>query len=452
MPARMDFTFDLGGRPAPREGRTPREPMRILLLGDFSGAPASARQPLEERPMHRVDVDNLDSVLARVAPTLEFAGSDVEFVELEDFHPDALYRRLPQFQALRDARSRPAQSASDLLGGLLGKPAASAPANAPSPASGIDGWIRSVVAPHIAADTSAQDQGYRSAIDAATAEQMRALLHAPAFQSLESAWRGVQWLIANLDLDENLQLHLFDLSRDELLADVVASQGRLAETGLHRALVERERDVPGGQGWSLLCGLYRFGPSDLDIGLLAALGLIASRAGAPLVAAGDTALATGDAATLAGWNALRRSEAAPWLGLVVPGVLLRQPYGKGSDPVSAFAFEEIGGSPRREQFLWGAGSLAVALIVGRAFADNGWDLDPEDDRDIGDLPSFSYLEDGERKLLPCAAELLDARAATALLSAGLMPLQAHRNRNAVTVMRVQSVAEPAAALAGLVRQ
>ena len=57
---------------------------------------------------------------------------------------------------------------------------------------------------------------------------MRALLHAPAFQALESAWRGVHWLISSLELDENLQLHLFDVTREELLADIVAAQGTLA--------------------------------------------------------------------------------------------------------------------------------------------------------------------------------------------------------------------------------
>jgi hypothetical protein len=72
--------------------------------------------------------------------------------------------------------------------------------------------------------------------------------------------------------------------------------------------------------------LYRFGPSDTDIGLLAALGLIASQAGGPFVGAGDPGLAGDDASALQGWNALRHSEAAPWIGLAAPRVLLRLPY------------------------------------------------------------------------------------------------------------------------------
>jgi type VI secretion system protein ImpC len=279
---------------------------------------------------------------------------------------------------------------------------------------------------------------------------MRKLLHAPAFQALESAWRGVQWLIQSLELDESLQLHLFDVGRDELLADIVAAQGQLAKTGLYRALADRWRNMPGGQGWTVLTGLYRFGPSDADIGLLAALGILASQAGGPFVAAGDVALAGEDPAKLAGWHSLRHSEAAPWIGLAAPRVLLRLPYGRRSNPVTSFAFEEFQGLPTHEDYLWGAGSLAIALLIGRAFTARGWDFEPGDEREIGDLPAYSYEQDGERELQACAESYLGETAGQLLLNAGLMPVLSHRHANAVTVMRFQSVAEPAQGLAGLV--
>jgi type VI secretion system protein ImpC len=451
MPGRMEFSFDLGRKAAPGASARRRGPMRLLVLGDFSGRPSGERKPLADRPTHKVDIDNLDAVIARLAPRLALDAGEVDFAELEEFHPDALFARLPLFQALREARAKPPATGGDLLGSLLGKPAGAAAAALPAtPAQGIDAFIRGIVAPHIVADTSAQDQAYRAAVDAATAEQMRALLHAPAFQALEAAWRGVMWLVSSLELDEDLQLHLFDVSRDELLADVVASQGQLAQTGLHRALADRWRNVPGGEGWTMLCGLYSFGPSDADVGLLAALGLIASQAGGPFIAAGEPALAGDDAAALAGWNALRHSEAAPWLGLAAPRVLLRLPYGKGSDPIAAFAFEELpGGPPVHEQLLWGAGSLTVALLTGRAFTANGWDFEPGDEREIGDLPAYTYVHDGERELQACAEHYLGEQGGNALLAAGLMPVLSHRHRNAVTVMRFQSVAEPAGTLAGL---
>jgi type VI secretion system protein ImpC len=372
----------------------------------------------------------------------------LRFEEMEDFHPDALYARFDLFDALRQARAQPPASAGDLLGSLLGPGAAAAVPRSAAPATGVEAFIHSIVAPHIMADTSAQTQSYTSAVDAAVAEQMRKLLHEPAFQHIEAAWRGVQWLIANAELDEDLQLHLFDVTRDELLSDVVAAKGQLTQTGLYRALADRWRNVPGGQSWSALVGLYRFGPGNTDVGLLAALGLIAAQAGGPLLAEADPLLASGEAKSLAGWQALRRSEAAPWIGLAAPRLLLRLPYGKGSDPVAGFAFEEFAGTPVHEEFLWGNPGLAVALLIARAFCSRGWQFEPGDEREIGDLPAYTFMHDGEKELQACAENYLGDQGGQALLEAGLMPLLSHRQRTAVTVMRFQSVAEPAAALAG----
>ncbi len=445
MPGRLEFTFSAG-----REGQARRPaqgPLRLLVLGDFSAASARPRVPLADRPTLKVDVDSLDDVIARLAPAVKAAGHEVDFAGLDDFHPDSLRARLPLFQALREARAKPPHTGSDLLGGLLGKGAAT-PAPAPAAgAEGLDALIRRVVAPHIVPDTRAATQSYLAAVDAATSEQMRTLLHDPAFQALEAAWRGVAWLVQNLELDETLELHLFDVRREELLADVVAAQGRLADTGLHRALADRWRNVPGALGWSLLAGLYRFGPSDADIGLLAALGVLASQAGGPFVAEADPALAGPDEALLGGWRALRASEAAPWIGLVAPRLLLRQPYGRGRDPVDSFAFEEVDPVPEHESLLWGNPALAAALLVGRAYTAKGWEFEPGDERELSDLPALTFERDGERVLQPCAERLLGEQALNAMIAAGLMPLASHKDRNAATLVRFQSVADPARALA-----
>ncbi len=475
MPGRLQFNFSPQPRPVARNGAGP---MRVLVVGDFSARPAAERRPLAERPTHRVDVDTLDTVMQKLGPHLAIAGSEIGFESLDDFHPDALFARVPVFASLRQMRRRlmdPAQFAQaaaelgsaaattpstaapaaadsgDLLAGLLGgRPAglSAAAATTPSPAAagaaGVDAFIRSVIAPHIQPDHRQQQAALVASVDSATAAEMRAVLHAPSFQALESAWRGLQWLISSLELDETLELHLFDVARDELTADIVASQGRLAETGLHRALADRWRKLPGAQAWTVIAGLQHFGPADADIGLLAALGLIASQAGGPWLAGADTALALAEPAALAGWVALRRSEAAPWLGLAAPRVLLRLPYGKRSDPCSAFAFEEFpGGSPQHEALLWGPGSLAVALLLGRAYTLKGWQFEAGDEREIGELPAYHYTLDGEPEMQACAEAYLGEQAGQALLAAGLMPVLSHKQRNAVTVMRFQSIAEPA---------
>jgi type VI secretion system protein ImpC len=444
MAERLEFDLSFGHRGRPRDES---EPMRLLVLGDFSGGAVTDRPVVASRPTQRVDIDNIDDVIQRVAPSLSAPAGEIGFHQIDDFHPDRLYARLDLFQTLRRARTNPSAGSDDLLGRLLGTPTEPSGAPAAAPARGLDALIRDIVAPHIVRESSTQTTLHVAGVDAAIAEQMRTLLHQPAFQSLEAAWRGVRWLASSLELDENLQLHVLDVTREELLADIVAARGAISETGLYRALVDRWRNVPGSHGWSAFVVLIDFGPSETDIGLLAALGTIASQAGAPILAGANQALAGADTGALAGWQALRRSKVAPWIGLAAPRVLLRLPYGKDSDPIESFAFDEFVGPPLHDEFLWGHASLATALLIGRAFTARGWEMEPGDERDIGDLPAYTFTRDGEREMQACGERFLDEREIHALLAAGLIPLASRRDRNAVVAIRFQSVSDPPAALA-----
>lgn len=468
------MSFDLGFGPRGAPPREPEAPMRLLLIGDFSGRPASERPALASRPTQRLDIEELDRVLGKLAPRIGAAVSKVEPQSLDDFHPDALFAKLELFRALRAARTQPppasvtasaaspnpgASSAdhSPLTALLGGKPAGAPASSSARPAGGaeegIEALIRRVVAPHIVPDRLAETRSYVAAVDSAIAEQMRQLLHDPAFQRSEAAWRGAQWLVSGLELDQTLQLHLFDVSREELLADLAAAGGEVRQSGLYRALVDRWRNQPGAQGWSVLVGLYRFGAADADIGLLAALGIVAAQAGAPFLAEGDPALADAEApaSSLESWNALRTSEVGRWIGLVAPRLMLRRPYGARDEKIEAFAFEELGNTPAHEHYLWGSGALAAALLLGRAYrAAEGWSFDANADRGVDDLPSATRIgDDGERELVPSAECFLADSQAEGLLSAGLMPLLSHRHLNAAQLMRFQSIAAPAAPLAGL---
>lgn len=486
MPTRLEVQLNSGPRPSTGPTRRRDEAMRLLLIGDFSARLAHAAQPavdLAARATHRVDSDNFDDVLRRLAPaiTVTVAGEDCEFRPgaLDDFHPDRLLALLPPLaraDALRRAPTGAAGAGDDDVRRLLGVAPPVVAAAQPAAPAGIDALLHGIVAPHVVPGPSPRLAAVAAGAEAALTEGLRGVLHAPAFQALESAWRGAHWLVSHLELDESLQLHLFDLSRAELLADVAGAAGRIEQTGVARALVDRWRNQPGGQGWSALVALYEFGPSDIDIGLLAALGVLASQAGGPVLAGAAPALSskcglttlpdphggqagrspalgavstdTGPAQD--GWQALRRSEVAPWIGLVAARLLLRLPYGRGYEGVDAFSFEEFAGAPAHEQFLWGCGALAPAWLLGRAFAAGGWQMALEQEREVAGLPAYTtVLPDGERELQACAEHYHGEQEITALLAAGLMPLASHRLRNAVDLVRWQSIAEPASGLAGL---
>jgi type VI secretion system ImpC/EvpB family protein len=276
------------------------------------------------------------------------------------------------------------------------------------------------------------------------AEQMRTVLHDPAFQSLESVWRGLQWLISNLELDGPLSLHLLDVTREEILEDLVAAERKVANTALYKAIVERSQSEE--RRGSVLVGLLEFGTASTDVGLLGALGLVASRAGGPFLADAKSALATGDEQALTAWNALRQSAAAPWIGLATPRVLLRLPYGKVTDPIESFPFEEVSGEPAQQDLLWGHASLATALLIGRSFNARGWEMEPGDEREIDGLPAYTFTRDGAREMLPCAEQLLSERQMDGLIKRGLIPIAGRRDRNSVVAVRFQSIADPPAPL------
>ena len=466
MPGRLDLEFGFS-RSAARRTRSDGV-KRLLLMGDFSGGgvKAAARAALASRTTHKVDIDNIDQVMRRIAPSLRLPAGDLAFTQLDDFHPDHLYQRLDLFQALRKARTDPGTDHDDLLGNLLGKPAASTSATTRTtpavPATGLDALIRNIVAPHIVRDTSAQSAAVRTAVDAATTEQMKGLLHDPAFRALEAAWRGVYWLVSNMELDGPVNLHLLDVSRDELLADMAAAQGDVSRSALAGIVCDPSSAASQDGGWSLIAGLIEFGPSVQDLQLLATVGAIASQAGGAFVAAAAPALfgcaavadlpdplrwtpLETDAAR--NWSALRQSVFASSIGLVAPRVLLRRPYGKSTDPIEQFAFEEQAATPEHETLLWGPGCLAVALMVGQSLADGEPDSAFDQVTELSDLPTYTFMRDGDAELQPCAEALVGERAGQALLERGLMPLLSHRQSATVRLMRLQSIAEPSGALA-----
>ena len=512
MPGRMEFEFQIPKAKGPPElRRSQDEPMRILIMGDFRGHPADRRPALADRRMVGVDVDNFEDVMIRFAPRLDLSMRDgaamevaVEFSELDDFHPDQLVRKLEVFQALRQTRARLldpatfAQTAATLRSELAmqpqvpEEPRSSGPSEQasleddestferllgkeqgqarPRPQVGsqqvdITQFIGRIVGPYVVPEADPHQPVYVASVDEATGAQMRKVLHDPAFQALEAAWRAVHWLITELETGEDLKLYLLDVTKQELEVDLHSAGGNWQASALYRLLVEKGARTLGGQPWSLLVGNYTFAKGSVDIALLATLGAIASHSGGPFLAAADPNLLgcrslgrtpdpkdwkrdDAESETQRRWQALRTSSVAPWIGLALPRVMLRLPYGKETDEVERFEFEEMWPERNHDAYLWGNPAFACALLLATGFQERGWSMQPGDHRDVDELPAHTYQDEGESKMQPCAEENLSERAAEAILSRGVMPLLSFRNRNAVRLVRFQSLADPPAALSG----
>lgn len=509
MPGRMDFGFQFSspqGRPARqiREGA----PRRIAVLGDFSGR--AQRGLLESGPaiagrtMPPVDIDNIEEVLSRLAPRAMVAcleqslapqaasAGDVTigFSQLDDFHPDSLYDRVDVFEGLQTLRRRLlnsatfAQAAAELniavpeprsapktpaappppptpsegfsIEGLLDMTSADARRGANTPEAAFAQMISQIVAPYVEASDDPRQKVYVAAVDEAMSAQMRRILHDPAFQALEAAWRGLRWLLARLEEGETAKVRLLDISKAELAADLDAADDNLQTSGLYKLLVERGVQTAGGEPWSFLLGNYTFDSSEEDVRLLAALGAVASQAGGPFLAAAspevlgvrnlaetpdpdDWEPLSGNA--LGRWQALRASAGASWLGLALPRFVLRLPYGKKTSPTERFPFEELTDGCGHEAFLWGNPAILCASFLAGPIQRN-------DLLEIDDLPAYYYQKDGETCLLPASEAYLSQRATDAIQQCGLMPLASYMNRNMVRLLRLQSLADPPTSLVG----
>ncbi|AMY08130.1 type VI secretion protein, EvpB/ family [Luteitalea pratensis] len=492
---RFDFTLGRSDDDAAPRSRVPVR--RVLVLGDVRGNGGQARDRVPDRKISRVDVDNLDDVLAREAPVVQLGpgagGERLEIRRFDDFHPDAVVDALSVFRRLRDVRTRLqhprtfAGAVADLQGEAIGPGATTSAASGSAPrvdpdtstlgrllgqvggvsaapaapaashqhaVGAVDSLIRQAVAPHIVAAPDPQLPQMLTAVDAAMSDLMRAVLHDPAFQQVEAAWRGVQWLVSMLDLGDTLELHLLHVTRDEL-AQAVAQGG-----DLWQRLVDRESRSEGGLELSALIGDFTFGPSADDLAVLEQLGAMAAAMGTPFIAGASPALL--GATSLASqsqprnwsplgqedetrWQAFRGRAAAAHVGLALPRFLLRLPYGQRTDPIAAFTFEEQPISPEHESFLWGNAALAYAVVVARALDPDG---DPSSVAALEGLPAFVFKTDDGTGLQPPAEINMSDAAVVAIEARGIMPLISLKDRDAVRPVLPRSTANPSTDLLG----
>ena len=158
-----------------------------------------------------------------------------------------------------------------------------------------------------------------------------------------------------------------------------------------------------------------------------------SFAGAPFLGEADpgkSGAESGDGALE--WERLRQLPEACWIGLAMPRLLLRLPYGKKTDPVESFDFEEMPGVPIHQQYLWGNPAFACVQLLA----------------EIDRLPVHIYEAEGEKHAKPCAEVLLTERDIEWILDQGYMALDSKRDRDVVRLVRFQSIAKPPARLSG----
>ncbi|MBC7900383.1 MAG: type VI secretion system contractile sheath large subunit [Saprospiraceae bacterium] len=464
-------------------------PFRMLIIGDWSGD--GEKNDVVSRPPIEIDRDNFDEVMARLRLRLNLGDLMVEFADLDDFHPDQLFRRLPVFGEMRDLRRRlvdpdtfykaarevrswfpdadgeklaaetrdQAPPSDSLLDSILSKPSGGAPPPRARASSELSSLISELVRPYIVSVDENEQAGMLAAIDEATSGLMRDILHNQKFQALESAWRGLYFAVRRVETSTDLKIFILNLSKDELTNDL-KSAGTVADSAFYRIAVHTDDD----DAWAAVFGNYAFEPSVVDTATLIRFGQIASTANFPFVShmrpdvlgihslaaqpdprdwklSGDT-----DAGKL--WAALRDQPESSYVGMTTPRILARLPYGAETDPSETFSFEEFTDDSEHEDYLWTNSCFVAALLLAQSYSASGWEMARSLIQDIQGLPVHIYEENGETVFKPCAETLLTQNACERLMDFGLMPIISYKNTDHVKLARFQSIADPVTALKG----
>ena len=216
--------------------------------------------------------------------------------------------------------------------------------------------------------------------------QLDELLHHPEVQRLEAAWRGLAFVIDRVHFEENIQVELVNISKQEL-ADDFADAPEIPQSGLYRLVYSAAYATFGGKPYGLICSDFEFGPGAEDLGLLRQCAAVAAMAHAPFItnvgadffglkSFADLPRVRDLAAILAGpryrlWHAFRDTEDARYVGLCLPRFLLRAPYRPDTDPFQELRFREHV-EDDHEHHLWGHASFAFAVRAADSFSRYRW--------------------------------------------------------------------------------
>jgi type VI secretion system protein ImpC len=302
-------------------------------------------------------------------------------------------------------------------------------------------------------------------LDQKLTAQVNEVLHAPEFQQIESAWRGLHYLVMNSETDANLKIRVMNVSKNEIYRNLRLFPGaRWDQSPLFKKIYEQEFGQLGGEPYGAMVCDYYFSHLPTDVQLMRDLSKVAAAAHAPLFAAADPNMMGMDAWTelmnprdlsklfdtpdYAAWKGLRDSDDSRYIGLCMPRVLARLPYGAKSEPVEEFAFEEETDGHKGENYAWMNAAYAMAVNVNRAFKEYGWCTrirGVQSGGEVINLPTHTFPTDDGGVDLKCPTEIaITDRREHELARSGLIPIIHRKNTDKAAFIGAQSVYKPKA--------
>jgi len=313
----------------------------------------------------------------------------------------------------------------------------------------------------ISKDTEAMINSRISQIDKLLSDQLNAIMHHTDFQKLEGSWRGLHFLVHQSETGEKLKIRVLNASKNDLLKDLEKA-AEFDQSQLFKKIYESEFGTFGGAAYGALIGDYEMSSHPQDLSFLEKISQVASAAHAPFIAAAAPQLfgfesfgQLGEPRDLAKifqrteyvkWRSFRESEDSRYVGLAMPHILMRLPYGKANIPVEAFDFEEEVDGKDHSKYLWGNAAYALGARLTDAFAKYHWCAairGVEGGGLVEGLPVHTFKTDEGDVALKCPTEIaITDRREKELADLGFIPLVHCKDTDYAAFFSTQTANKP----------
>jgi type VI secretion system protein ImpC len=302
-----------------------------------------------------------------------------------------------------------------------------------------------------------------AALDKRLTDQVNKIIHHEDFQKLESAWRGLHYLVNNTESDEQLKIRVMNVSKQELGKTLKRYKGTAwDQSPLFKKLYEEEYGQFGGEPYGALVGDYHFDHTPPDVELLGELSKVAASAHAPFITGASPSVMQMESwqelanprdltkifttPEYAAWRSLRESDDARYLALCMPRFLARLPYGAKTSPVDEFDFEEDTAGATHAKYSWANAAYAMAVNVNRSFKTYGWCSrirGIESGGAVENLPTHSFPSDDGGVDMKCPTEIaISDRREAELSKNGFLSMIHRKNSDFAAFISGQSLQKP----------
>jgi type VI secretion system protein ImpC len=260
-------------------------------------------------------------------------------------------------------------------------------------------------------------------IDRLLSAQLNEIMHHEDFQKLEGSWRGIHHLVKNSLTGTQLKIRVMSVTKKELLKDFERAL-EFDQSALFKKIYEEEYGTFGGAPYGALIGDYEFGNHPQDLALLESLSQVAAAAHAPFLSAASSEMfgwddfaemtevrdisKIFDRTEYAKWRSFRESEDSRYVGLTLPHVLGRVPYGAATKPTESFNFEEDVDGTDHKKYLWSNAAYAMGTRLTEAFSMHGWCVairGVEGGGLVDGLPTHTFETDEGEVAMKCPTEV-----------------------------------------------